>query len=117
MIEGVHPGGVGKILKYIGGGCQVGMGGGSPLHGERINKIVYTLGVASPMLTPLWESLIIWIEPKKFQSPKNSRKKTVLDLSQEFQVTYINSKGRNCSDSYNSINGSQTLLLILTVFP
>ena len=117
MIEGVHPGGVGKILKYMGrGGCPVGMGG-SPLHRERINKIGYTLGGASPMLTPLWETLIIWIEPKKFQSTKNSRKKTVLDLSQEFQVTYINSKGRNCSDSYNSINGSQTLLVILTVFP
>ena len=116
MIEGVHPGGVGKILKHIGGECPVGMGG-SPLHRERINKIGYTLGGASPMLTPLWETLIIWIEPKKFQSTKNSRKKTVLDLSQEFQVTYINSKGRNCSDSYNSINGSQTLLVILTVFP
>ena len=116
-MEGVHPGGVGKILKYMGrGGCPVGMGG-SPLHRESINKIGCTLGEASPMLTPLWEALIMWIEPKKFQIPKKPRKKTVLDLLQEFQVTYKYIKRRNCSDSYNSINDSQTLLVILTVFP
>ena len=34
-MDGVHSGGVGSILKYI-GGYPVG---GSPLHGGRINKI------------------------------------------------------------------------------
>ena len=36
-MEGVHPGGVGKILKYMGGGrggCPVGMGGSHYMEKE-----------------------------------------------------------------------------------
>ena len=72
-MEGVHSGGVEKILKYMGGGGVCSGRGSSPLHEEIINKIGLHWG-GFPHARPTMQNPD-HVDGALNQSSKNLRKK------------------------------------------